>query len=159
VRGWRGERLAGRFRKESAMRWVYGLAAAAILVALPAWAADSFPDTEYVSGKAGFTQKIKGTLTVDDTMVKFQDKDGREVFSLPMASVVKASNSKEHDEGSFGRKMALGIFASKTEEFLQIDTKSDNGAEAVVFKTKKKMSPGMAAKINFYAEKHAAAAK
>jgi hypothetical protein len=128
-------------------------AVAAVLAAVPAMAGDTYPNTEYVSGKGGFNQKIKGTLTVDENAVTFQDKAGREVFSVPMAAVVSASNTKERDEGSFGRKMALGIFASKTEEFLQVDTKTDTGAEAIVFKTKKKMSPGMAAKINYYVEK------
>jgi hypothetical protein len=123
------------------------------LAALPAAAADVFPDTEYTSGKAGYAKKIKGVLMVDDNEVKFQDKNGAEIFSIPMSTVVKASNSKEQDSGSFGRKMALGVFAGKTEEFLQIDTKTPDGAEAIVFKTKKKMSPGMAAKINFYVEK------
>jgi hypothetical protein len=132
---------------------VRGWAAAAVLAAVPAMAGDTYPNTEYVSGKGGFNQKIKGTLTVDENAVTFQDKSGREVFSVPMAAVVSASNTKERDEGSFGRKMALGIFASKTEEFLQVDTKTDTGAEAIVFKTKKKMSPGMAAKINYYVEK------
>ena len=135
------------------MRSVRSWAAVAVLLAVPALAGDTYPNTEYVSGKSGFNEKIKGTLTVDENAVTFLDKAGREVFSVPMAAIVNASNSKEREEGSFGRKMALGVFASKTEEFLQVDTKSDTGAEAIVFKTKKKMSPGMAAKINYHVEK------
>ncbi len=127
--------------------------AVGLLVAQPLSAADVFPDTEYISGKGGFTQKIKGTLFIEESQVRFANKSGQEVFAIPMAAVKQASNSKERDEGSFGRKAALGIFASKTEEFLQVDTESAEGAEAVVFKTKKKMSPGMAAKLNFYAAK------
>lgn len=124
-----------------------------LLVAQPLSAADVFPDTEYISGKGGFAQKIKGTLSIEESQVRFANKNGQEVFVIPIASVKQATNSKERDEGSFGRKAMLGIFASKTEEFLQVDTEASGGAEAVVFKTKKKMSPGMAAKINFYAAK------
>jgi hypothetical protein len=45
--------------------------------------------------------------------------------------------------------MALGIFASHTDEFLRVETRSSDAAEVIVFKTKKERSPGMAAKINF----------
>jgi hypothetical protein len=121
----------------------------AALLALPVNGEDLFPDVEYVSGKSGFNEKIKGSLVVSDSAVAFRDKKGQSVFSIPALEVVGASQSRERDEGSFGRKMALGIFASKTEEFLRVETKSASGAEVIVFKTKKERSPGMAAKINF----------
>jgi hypothetical protein len=123
-----------------------------LALASPAVGGDSFPGTEYVSGKGGLQNKVKGTLVVEENEVRFQAASGAVVFSIPMTNVVKASDSKERDEGSFGRKAALGIFASKTEEFLQVDTKSEQGAEAVIFKCKKKTAPGMAAKINFFAK-------
>lgn len=126
---------------------------AALVCVPPLFAGDTYPGTEYISGKAGFAQKIKGTLTIEPEEVRFADKNGTTVFNIPMAAIKKASNSTEKDEGSFGRKAALGIFASKTEEFLQVDTETAEGAEAVVFKTKKKTSPGMSAKINFHVEK------
>lgn len=132
------------------------------LLASPALCGDSFPGTEYVSGKGGFASKAKGTLFIEDNEARFMTESGGVLFSIPMAGVIKASASREHDEGSFGRKAALGVFASKTEEFLQIESRSEQGAEAVVFKCKKKTSPGMAAKINFLADKlreqHAASA-
>ena len=65
----------------------------------------------------------------------------------------------EHDPGSFGRKAALGVFTSKREEFLTVKTSSPEGAEAVVFKTKKKTAEAMAAKIEFFAKKQAPAPK
>ena len=131
-------------------------AAAGLLLAGSAYAEDRFPDVVYTSGKAGFDQKIKGSLVVDEKAVKFVSKNGA-VFELPIATVISASQSREKDEGSFGRKMALGVFAGKTEEFLQVETKTAESAEVVIFKTKKKQSPGMAAKINFYVEKSASA--
>lgn len=137
------------------MRVLYAAAAAGLLWVGHASAQDRFPDVEYISGKSGFDKKTKGSLVVDEKAVKFVNKDGGAIFELPIVSVVSASQSREKDEGSFGRKMALGIFAGKTEEFLQVETKTAEGAEVVVFKTKKKMSPGMAAKINFYVEKSA----
>jgi hypothetical protein len=136
---------------------VLATAAAGMLCLGTAFAQDRFPEIEYTSGKSGFEKKIKGALLVDEKAVKFVTKDGTAVFELPIASVVAASQSVEKDEGSFGRKAMLGVFASKTEEFLQIETKTAESAEVVVFKTKKKQSPGIAAKINFYVEKSAAA--
>jgi hypothetical protein len=123
------------------------------LWALPLGAADTFPDVEYISGRAGLKDKIKGTLVVDEQAIRFQDRKGKPVFSIPLEHVVAAVQSRDRDEGSFGRKMALGIFASKTEEFLRVETKSPEGADVVTFKTKKNQSPAMAAKINFQKEK------
>lgn len=80
----------------------------------------------------------------------FKDKNGAQIFVIPMKSITNVTNVSETDSGSFGRKMALGIFASKTEEFLTVTSESPDGAEAIVFKCKKKTSPGMVAKIQFY---------
>jgi hypothetical protein len=131
------------------MTRIPALAAGAMIAALPLLAADTFPDVEYLSGKAGLEKKVKGSLVIDEKEIRFTDKKQQTVFAIPIAHVVSASQSREREEGSFGRKMALGIFASKTEEFLRVETKSPEGAEVVVFKTKKERSPGMAAKINF----------
>ncbi len=120
-----------------------------LLAGIPALAQDRFPDVEYFSGKAGFAQKRKGTLLIEATGLRFVKKDGHPIFEIPLASIVSATATKEQDAGSFGRKMALGIFASKTEEFLQVETRTAESADAVIFKTKKKQAPGMAAKINF----------
>lgn len=132
---------------------VMALVMGGLFLASPALCGDSFPGTEYVSGKDGLQNKVKGSLVIEENEVRFLAGNGGVVFSIPMTSVVKAADSKEREEGSFGRKAALGIFASKTEEFLQVETQSDQGAEAVIFKCKKKTAPGMAAKINFYASK------
>src|SRR5262245_25926227 len=109
------------------MKRLIGLAAVACLAALPAIAQDLFPNTQYISGQAGFDKKIKGTLVVTDTEIKFTSEKGQPVFSLPLATVTDAKATREHEGGSFGRKMALGVFASKNVEYLEIDTKDDKG--------------------------------
>ena len=138
------------------MKKIVLAAAAAVLFPVgSARAQERFPDVEYTSGKGGFAQKVKGELVVDEKAVKFVNKSGAAVFELPISTITSASQSREKDDGSFGRKMALGVFAGKTEEFLQVETKTSESAEVIVFKTKKKQSPGIAAKINFYVEKSA----
>lgn len=124
-----------------------------LLAAATQAGAQSFPDTEYVSGKSGFEQKTKGTLVIEESQLRFQDKNGALVFAIPIGQVTDALDSREHNDGSFGRKVALGIFAGKTEEFLTVKTQSAESAEAVIFKCKKKTAPSMATKINFYAKR------
>jgi hypothetical protein len=131
------------------VRRVSVLAAAVILGALPLWAGETFPDIEYITGKAGLKEKVKGSLVLDEKEIRFSDKKQQAVFSIPIDQVVQATQSREREEGSFGRKMALGIFASKNAEYLRVETKTSEGAEVLVFKTKKEKSPGIAAKINF----------
>jgi hypothetical protein len=129
------------------------LVACALLVAGPAVAADSFGNVEYISGRAGFAKKVKGQLTVGEKDVSFADEKGKVLFSIPMVEIDKAEAGAQREEGSFGRKMALGIFASKTEEYLHVASHSATGAEAVVFKVKKHTGAGMATKITFWAGK------
>lgn len=135
------------------MKHSTGLAALLCLAALPALGQDLFPGSEYVSGQPGFDKKLKGTLVVTDTEIKFTTDKGQTVFAVPMKQVTDAKASREHEGGSFGRKVALGAFSSKNIEYLEIDTKDDKGANAIVFKTPKKQSAAMAEKIKFHAEK------
>ncbi len=130
------------------MKRIVALTAAIVLSSMSLTAADTFPDVEYVAGKSGFNEKIKGSLVIDANEIRFSQKGGP-VFSIPIEQVVQATQSREREEGSFGRKMALGIFASKNQEYLRIETRSAEAAEVIVFKTKKEKSPGLAAKINF----------
>jgi len=130
------------------MLMALGVLSAAALVQ-----ADSFTDVEYVSGMTGFTKKAKGTLVVEESQLRFQNKDGALIFAIPIAEVTDAVDSREHSEGSVGRKMALGIFAGKDEEFLTVKAENSASAEAVVFKCRSKTASGMAAKINFFAKR------
>ena len=134
---------------------VLALVTLVFLVVAPLFAGDVFPDVEYISGKAGLANKVKGQLMLDERGVTFNNNNGADVFNLPIQSVTGATSSVSRDEGSFGRKMALGIFASKTEEFLTVHTETPQGAEAIMLKCKKHTSQGMADKIQFQV-KHAA---
>jgi len=114
-------------------------------------AQDVFPDVEYIQGKGQFTEKIKGQLLVNDSGVTFSKKDGSAVFTIPMAEIKDATNSLQTDPGSVGRKLVLGVFSSKREEFVYVNTETPQRAEVVVFKChKKNTSPEMMAKIKFH---------
>ena len=123
---------------------------ATALIASTAWAEDLFPDIQYVSGRAGFGEKIKGgslTLTADE--LRFADKQGKVIFTVPLTEITEVSNSIEQNPGSTGAKLMLGVFASKKEEFVYVNTETSSAAEALVFKVKNKTSPAIVAKIKF----------
>jgi opacity protein-like surface antigen len=127
------------------------LVASALPLAGGAHAGDTYTGVEYISGRAGFEKKTKGRLTVDEEAVRFSDDKGNAAFSIPTTGIDKAEAGAQREEGSFGRRMALGIFASKTKEYLRIEWHDKNETEAVVFKVKKNAGAGMAAKVNFWA--------
>jgi hypothetical protein len=133
---------------------------AVLLCALGPLAADadevSFPDVQYLSGHAGMDKKMKGSLTLTERELTFTAKDGP-AFTIPLADIREVTNSVEENPGSTGAKLMLGVFASKKEEFLYVNTENKDGAEALVFKTKNKTSPAMVAKIKFQVKKAAAA--
>lgn len=121
-------------------------------VALPpkVWAQDVFPDVEYIQGRTGFPEKIKGKLVISAAGVEFLTKEDSSIFVVPLETIKEVTNSLQTDPGSFGRKMLLGAFASKREEFLYLNTETPERAEAIVFKCRKKnSSPDMMAKIKF----------
>src|SRR5262245_20787305 len=120
------------------------------LLATAALAGEAFKDTEYISGHTGFAKKLKGTLVIEESAVQLVGNDGRLLLEIPITQIVKATDSHEQNSGSFGRKMALGLVASKNEEFLTVETRSAENAEEVVFKTTQKTAAGIAAKINFH---------
>lgn len=136
------------------MRLLVGcLVLSCVLLASAAWADETFPDVQYVSGKAGFDKKVKGTLTLTATELRFTDKDSKPVFEIPLTSVKEVTNSVEQNPGSTGAKIMLGVFASKKEEFLYVRTETDQAAEALVFKVKNKTSPAIVAKVEFQVKK------
>jgi hypothetical protein len=118
--------------------------------AAPLPAQEVVPDVEYISGHEGFPHKVKGSLSISDSAVTFVGKHGTVLFVIPMAKIGAVSNSVEENSGSFGRKLALGIFASKKEEFVYLNWEDAERAEAIVLKTKGKMSPGIVAKLKFH---------
>ena len=110
-------------------------------------AAQTAYEVEYIQGHAGLHQKVKGRLLIDTNTVAFNGKDGLQIMAVPMSEIIEVSNSFQNDPGSFGRKLALGIFASRRAEYLYVNSRSSDQVEVLVFKTKKNMSPEMVAKI------------
>ncbi len=129
------------------------------LIAPAAQGQTVYPDVDYVQGRQGMPDKVKGQLAIGDSTIVFAAKDGRELISIPIAQVTDVTNSFQTDPGSFGRKLALGIFASRKPEYLYVNTETPDRVEVLVFKTKKNMSPEMMARIrhNLKAPAHAAA--
>ena|SRR3989442_1055979 len=125
------------------------LAAATLAVPTQVWAQDVFPDVEYIQGRTGFPDKIKGKLVLTAAELQFVKNDST-LFSIPMEAVKDVTNSLTTDPGGVGRKLLFGAFASKREEFLYVNTETSERAEAIVFKChKKNSSPDMMAKIKF----------
>src|SRR2546430_2791869 len=58
------------------MRLITAVLATAATVALPVglWAQDVFPDVEYIQGRTGFPEKIKGKLSIQETGLTFSTK-------------------------------------------------------------------------------------
>lgn len=123
----------------------------------PTWADEVFPDVQYISGSGVLIEKTKGTLVLTPTGVRFNSSKGDSLLEIPLAIIKTATNSVEEDPGSTGRKLMLGIFAGKKEEFIYINTETPDAAEVIVFKVKKKTSASTAAKIQFQMKKAAAA--
>ena len=126
-----------------------------LLLPVSAFAADEvFPNVQYVSGRAGFDKKVKGgTLTLTESELRYADQEGKQLFAIPLTEIKEVNNSVEQNPGSTGAKLALGVFASKKEEFLYVNTETSSAAEALVFKCKNKTSPAMVAKIRFQLKK------
>ena len=115
------------------------LAAATIAAPAQAWAQEVFEDVEYIQGRTGFPNKIKGKLVLTATELKFVKNDST-LFTIPLETVKDVTNWLTTDPGGVGRKLLLGAFSSKREEFLYVNTESPERAEAIVFKCHKKNS-------------------
>jgi len=115
------------------------LTAATIAAPAQAWAQEVFQDVEYIQGRTGFPNKIKGKLVLTATELKFVKNDST-LFTIPLETVKDVTNWLTTDPGGVGRKLLLGAFSSKREEFLYVNTESPERAEAIVFKCHKKNS-------------------
>ncbi len=115
------------------------LTAATIAAPAQAWAQEVFQDVEYIQGRTGFPNKIKGKLVLTATELKFVKNDST-LFTIPLETVKNVTNSLTTDPGGVSRKLLLGAFSSQREEFLYVNTESPERAEAIVFKCHKKNS-------------------
>lgn len=146
------------------------VAAVAALMLLPVMATAQSKDSaqagssyvienvEYISGKDGFADKMKGELVVTQDALVFRQKD-KSVFAIPMVSVTEIGRQTDIRDGSVGKKLLFGSLAgSRKQEFVNISAETDSTAEGMVFKVKQGTSQNAATKIRFYAKKARAAA-
>ncbi|MEP6572325.1 MAG: hypothetical protein ABJD11_06500 [Gemmatimonadota bacterium] len=130
------------------------LFAVAVLLAASAGALaaqDVVPKVEYQAGHAGMEKKVKGSLSLSDTDIKFLDETGAPVITIPLASITDVSSSVDRKEASVGSKIAFGFLAkSRKEELITVSFESSETAEGVIFKTDKNVSAGVVAKIQFH---------
>jgi hypothetical protein len=137
------------------------LAALALLTAgapARAHAQDVVDDVEYISGKTGFPEKMKGLLVLTPDAIKFQKKD-QVVFSIPTVTITEASKQTDIRDGSVGKKLLFGGLAgSRKQEFINLSSETDSTAEGLIFKVKQGTAQGPVTKIRFYARKARAAA-
>lgn len=132
--------------------------AAMLLPVVAAWSQEVFPSVQYISGRAALPAQIKGSLVLTASELRFNNEKGELVTTIPLSTIKTVTNSVEQNPGSTGAKIMLGVFASKKEEFLYVNTETTELAEALVFKCKNKTSPAMVAKLNFQMKKAAEAA-
>lgn len=102
-------------------------------------AQDAF-NVEYVCGKSGFKNKVKGQLVVTDTLVSLVGANGSPVFAIPSDLVGDAFSNA-------GGQMLLGFCTNKG-EVAYVYTEASGKAEAIAFKTEKGMSQRIVARIH-----------
>jgi hypothetical protein len=113
-----------------------------------------YPETEYISGHQGSTEKQMGQLVITATGVAFFDNKGRQVFALPINTLRSAEHTRDVRDPSVGKKLLFGALAGdRKQDFLTLTTETESDAEGVVFKVKQNVATGIAAKINFYVRK------
>jgi hypothetical protein len=112
---------------------------------------DVIPKVEYQAGHAGMDKKVKGSLVISDTDIKFLDEKGTPVITIPLANITDVSSSIDRKEASVGSKLAFGFLArSRKEELITVSFESSETAEGIIFKTDKNVSAGVVAKIQFH---------
>ncbi len=131
-----------------------------LATAASAQAQEMFPDVEYVAGKDGFAEKAKGTLVLGPEELRFVNKDGNLIFSIPVASITEVTQDVQVRDASVGKKLLFGGLAgSRKQEFVQITSESATTAEGVVFKVKQGTSVNVVAKIKFAVKRAGAGSK
>jgi hypothetical protein len=119
-----------------------------LVAAAPLHAQEMFPDVEYIAGKDGFADKAKGTLMLGTEELRFVNKDGNLIFSVPVASITEVTQDVQVRDASVGKKLLFGGLAgSRKQEFVQITSESATTAEGIVFKVKQGTSVNVVAKI------------
>ena len=112
-----------------------------------AWSQTVFPNVQYFSGRASLPRKIKGSLVLTESELRFNNTKGDSVMVLPLAIVRHVTNSAVRKPASTGRKLLVGFLATTKEELLYVDTRTVDVAEMLVFKCRNGTSPDMVAAI------------
>ena len=95
------------------MRLITAVLATAATVALPLglWAQDVFPDVEYIQGRTGFPEKIKGKLIIQESGLTFSTKHDSTVFTVPLATIkdvqLAADRSRERRAQAHARHVRV----------------------------------------------------
>src|SRR2546430_4560134 len=95
------------------------------------WAQEVFPDVEYIQGRTGFPEKIKGKLVIQETGLTFFTKHDSTVFTAPLATLKDVTNSLQTDPGSAGRKLILCMFPPKRPQMLHRKPGPSHRAEPI----------------------------
>ena len=106
-------------------------------VRLPAQ--DAF-NVEYMCGKSGFKNKVKGQLVVTDTQVSLVGMNGNPIFAIPGDMIGDAFSNAEG-------QMLLGFCTNKG-EVAYLYTEASGKADAIAFKTEKGVSQRIVARIH-----------
>lgn len=117
-------------------------------------AQEMVPDVEYISGHEGMTDKVKGTLLIGDSELKFTKKDGTPIFTVALSSITEVGNQTDIRDASVGKKLLFGGLAgSRKQDFVQVTYETEKLAEGLVFKVKQGTSTGIVAKVKFAVKK------
>ncbi|MBA3317691.1 MAG: hypothetical protein H0T50_06315 [Gemmatimonadales bacterium] len=98
--------------------------------------------------------RVKGTLLIGESELKFTKKDGTAVFSVPLAAITEVGNQTDIRDASVGKKLLFGGLAgSRKQDFVQVTYETEKLAEGLVFKVKQGTSTGVVAKVKFAVKK------
>jgi len=118
-------------------RWIVLVTATMSLPSVAAWGQEVFPNVQYISGSTALPLKLKGSLVLTASELRFNDKKGESLMLIPLSTIRGVTNSVQ------------GPYAWAADEFLYVDTETTEVAELLVFKCRKKSSQGMMGKIQF----------
>lgn len=125
-----------------------GLASASAAVAQ-----ERYADVEYISGRAGMSTKVKGTLVIGDSLY-FLKRDSTTAFSVPLSAITEVGNQTDIRDASVGKKLLFGgLSGSRKQDFVNVTYETAETAEGLVFKVKQGTATGIVAKLKFAMKK------
>jgi hypothetical protein len=115
--------------------------------------ADEYPGCRYVGGVPELSKPMKGLLVVDASGVHLKDEKDRALLSLPIATIEGARRSTRDAVDWTQTGPASGVAAWNTEDFVAVDSRTQDGTRTVLFKVPRRQGSGIAAKIRFWVDK------